>query len=204
MSEPGPESIPTSVSKLSKRPLKKRPFTTIGQHAFQLDVLFARPDKEIAIPEASKPKTLAPPPEVVANVQGSSAGAGSGEFHVYKASRRREYERIRLMEEEVEKEQANKDWAQKQEELKKKDDIKTTKNKAKREKAKMRREKKKHGSENESKETPNGKKVVKEIKPMVPRPPVRRNEVEDADDNVALEDASAQPDEGGVVIHDDD
>ena len=34
------------------------------------------------------------------NVQGSSAGAGSGEFHVYKESRRREYERIQLMEEE--------------------------------------------------------------------------------------------------------
>lgn len=37
------------------------------------------------------------------NVQGSSAGAGSGEFHVYKASRRREYERTKLMEEKVEK-----------------------------------------------------------------------------------------------------
>ena len=34
------------------------------------------------------------------NVQGSSAGAGSGEFHVYKASRRREYERLKIMEEE--------------------------------------------------------------------------------------------------------
>lgn len=37
------------------------------------------------------------------NVQGSSAGAGSGEFHVYKASRRREYERLQLMEEEAAK-----------------------------------------------------------------------------------------------------
>lgn len=35
------------------------------------------------------------------NVQGSSAGAGSGEFHVYKASRRREYERLKLMEDEA-------------------------------------------------------------------------------------------------------
>ncbi|KAL7417852.1 hypothetical protein BDY24DRAFT_373108 [Mrakia frigida] len=33
------------------------------------------------------------------NVQGSSAGAGSGEFHVYKQNRRREYERLKLMDE---------------------------------------------------------------------------------------------------------
>lgn len=33
------------------------------------------------------------------NVQGSSAGAGSGEFHVYKAGRRREYERLKAMDE---------------------------------------------------------------------------------------------------------
>ena len=46
---------------------------------------------------------LPPPPEIVSNVQGSSAGAGSGEFHVYKASRRREYERLKLMDEEAQK-----------------------------------------------------------------------------------------------------
>jgi hypothetical protein len=37
------------------------------------------------------------PVEMMKNVQGSSAGAGSGEFHVYKQSRRREYERLRIM-----------------------------------------------------------------------------------------------------------
>lgn len=37
------------------------------------------------------------------NVQGSSAGAGSGEFHVYKASRRREYERLKLLDETAQK-----------------------------------------------------------------------------------------------------
>lgn len=37
------------------------------------------------------------------NVQGSSAGAGSGEFHVYKQNRRREYERLKLMDEKAQK-----------------------------------------------------------------------------------------------------
>jgi hypothetical protein len=37
------------------------------------------------------------------NVQGSRAGAGSGEFHVYKASRRREYERLKLLDETAQK-----------------------------------------------------------------------------------------------------
>jgi Protein of unknown function (DUF1168) len=37
------------------------------------------------------------------NVQGSSAGAGSGEFHVYKASRRREYERLKALNDDAQK-----------------------------------------------------------------------------------------------------
>lgn len=41
------------------------------------------------------------------NVQGSSAGAGSGEFHVYKQSRRREYERLKLMDETAQKVRLN-------------------------------------------------------------------------------------------------
>ena len=38
-----------------------------------------------------------PPPDMVNHVQGSSAGVGSGEFHVYKMSRRNESERIEAM-----------------------------------------------------------------------------------------------------------
>jgi hypothetical protein len=69
----------------------------------QLERLLKDPAKPAHIPAPSKEKTLRPAREMMKNVQGSSAGAGSGEFHVYKASRRREYERIKMMEEEVEK-----------------------------------------------------------------------------------------------------
>src|SRR5215471_646550 len=106
MTEPIPESVPTSQDPRSKRPLKRRALTPVSEQATQIDSLFKDPTKEIQIHPIPKPRTsasLPPPPEIVANVQGSSAGAGSGEFHVYKASRRREYERLRLMDETAQK-----------------------------------------------------------------------------------------------------
>lgn len=137
MSEPGPESIPTSADPRSKRPVKRRAVTPLSEQASQIEHLFRDPNKEIKIPDPSKQRTaasLAPPPEIVANVQGSSAGAGSGEFHVYKASRRREYERLRLMQSEVEKEREDKEWEQKREEARRRDEEKTEKNRKRREK----------------------------------------------------------------------
>ncbi|KUJ15275.1 DUF1168-domain-containing protein, partial [Mollisia scopiformis] len=101
MSEPIPESIPTSADPRSKRPTKKRALSPRSQTASQISSLMSKPDTVINLPSTSI--TTHPgsaPPEIVQNVQGSSAGAGSGEFHVYKASRRREYERLRGMEEE--------------------------------------------------------------------------------------------------------
>ena len=142
MSEPIPESIPTSADPKSKRPTKRRALTPGAQHASQVDALFAKPDREIIIPErdALKDKNnLPPPPEIVANVQGSSAGAGSGEFHVYKASRRREYDRFKRMDEEVAKEEADADFALAQADRKKKDDERTSKNRKKRERLKMKK-----------------------------------------------------------------
>lgn len=60
--------------------------------------MFEKPDREIQMPTGTKERTLRAPVEMMKNVQGSSAGAGSGEFHVYKQSRRREYERLKIME----------------------------------------------------------------------------------------------------------
>ncbi|KAL4775368.1 hypothetical protein BDW60DRAFT_204626 [Aspergillus nidulans var. acristatus] len=137
MSEPGPSSIPTSADPRSHRPTKRRAVSPHSEQASVINSLFRDPSKEIKLPTATTKRTassLPAPPEIVANVQGSSAGAGSGEFHVYKASRRREYERLRLMQEEVDREKEGAEWQRKQEEVRKKDQEKTEKNRRRREK----------------------------------------------------------------------
>ncbi|KAJ5861729.1 uncharacterized protein N7529_009039 [Penicillium soppii] len=145
MSEPGPESLPTSADPRSKRPTKRRALTPLSEHASQIETLFKDPSKDIQLPAASiqrSASSLLAPPEIVTNVQGSSAGAGSGEFHVYKASRRREYERLRLMQSEVDQEKDNAKWEKEREEARRKDEEKTEKNRRRREKKKNARGKK--------------------------------------------------------------
>ena len=144
MSEPIPEAIPTTSR--FRRPdgqpaTKKRALTPTSQHSAQLQALFKSPDREINIPSTSTAlsRNVAAPPEIVANVQGSSAGAGSGEFHVYKASRRREYERLRVMDEEVEREEKDREFEAKRAEREKADEEKLKKNREKRERAKARK-----------------------------------------------------------------
>lgn len=80
---------------------RKHALTPAEVQRNQLDKLLKDPAKPAFIPPPPKEKTLRPPREMMKNVQGSSAGAGSGEFHVYKANRRREYERLKIMDEEA-------------------------------------------------------------------------------------------------------
>lgn len=82
---------------------KRHAATPLDKQRAQLDKLLKDPSKPAYIPPPPKDKTIRPAREMMKNVQGSSAGAGSGEFHVYKASRRREYERLKLMEDESKK-----------------------------------------------------------------------------------------------------
>ncbi|KAG9388192.1 DUF1168 domain protein [Pyrenophora tritici-repentis] len=184
MSEPIPESIPTSADPRSRRPTKKRALTPQSAQASQVEALFAKPDRDIHIPSTgalSKNSSL--PPEIVANVQGSSAGAGSGEFHVYKASRRREYERLRLMDEE--------------------------KNRLKREKARLRKERAKKGGKREAGSETDGTPAAEEEttkKKLTPN----SNAPKTGQDGDAQHDANDQGgqvqnvDEIGLIIEDDD
>ncbi|KAJ5135563.1 Protein of unknown function DUF1168 [Penicillium bovifimosum] len=198
MSEPGPESVPTSADPRSKRPTKRRAVTPHSEVAHQIETLFKDPSKDLHLPTPAKPRTVAnlsAPPEIVTNVQGSSAGAGSGEFHVYKASRRREYERLRLMQEEVDQEKNNAQWEKEREEARRRDAEKTEKNRKRREKKKS---KGKKGGGGGNGGEPMDTAPTKDVPAPGSMVPAEANDGDATDGPVAVQEVP------GVIIHDED
>jgi len=108
----------------------------------KLQRLFANPDKPVVLPVKPKDKNLPQPPEFVRNIMGSSAGAGSGEFHVYRHLRRKEYARQKFIQEKGKLEKQDDDFRQKIEDNKSKAERKTAKKRAKRLKKKLNAKKK--------------------------------------------------------------
>nr|GAT56338.1 predicted protein [Mycena chlorophos] len=117
----------------------------------QLERLLKDPQKPAFIPAAPQEATIRPAREMMKNVQGSSAGAGSGEFHVYKASRRREYERLKLIEDTAQKETETAEFERKRKAAEELAESKTAKNRAKRQKKKDRAKGKGGGAESSNK-----------------------------------------------------
>lgn len=206
MSAPGPESVPTSADPRSHRPIKKRALTPLSAQAASVEALFAKPDQNIRIPDSSASGTVSlrsAPPEIVTNVQGSSAGAGSGEFHVYKASRRREYERLRSMDEDIRREKDIEEFTKDKSERDRKDEERTRKNREKREKMKARKAKKGKGSATDKK--PNatssrGDSPSADNDAKTDSADVDSNTQAGKDESEST--PSAQP--AGLVIHDED
>ncbi|GBP85214.1 PRKR-interacting protein 1 homolog [Eumeta japonica] len=125
----------------------------------RLEKLMKNPEKPVVIPDPPKSKSLPPPPDFVRNVMGSSAGAGSGEFHVYRHLRRKEYARQKFIQEKSEKEKLDDEYHYKIEDNKRKAEERTAKKRQKRLKkksnAKLKRKKPKlnvdtHDSSQES------------------------------------------------------
>ncbi|KAF8939297.1 hypothetical protein EDD21DRAFT_89799 [Dissophora ornata] len=118
---------------------KKHHFTPLELQKKQLDKLLEKIDKPVHIPERPGQKqTNREPKNYVKNVQGSSAGAGSGEFHVYRAGRRREYARLKNMELESKEEREQREYDERIQAKRAADEEKTEKNRTKRQRRKQR------------------------------------------------------------------
>ncbi|KAF3358356.1 hypothetical protein VDGD_09994 [Verticillium dahliae] len=217
MSGEGPESIPTSADPRSKRPTKRRALTPSSAQASSLDALFAKPDQEIRLPAdvlLRRTSAAGAAPEIVTNVQGSSAGAGSGEFHVYKAARRREYERLRAMDDEVKIEKETEAFEREKLERDARDAERTRKNREKRDK------KRKKGGDKKGAH-PAAAAAAATAAAANSGGGVARREIKDAEDqgtkdgettstetgqngDVSSAAAAASTQPAGLVIHDDD
>ncbi|KFY63902.1 hypothetical protein V497_01911 [Pseudogymnoascus sp. VKM F-4516 (FW-969)] len=200
MSERIPESVPTSQhpSHSTSRP-KKRALSPSSAIAANISHLFAKPDAALALANSASSTSPgyagAAPPEIVANVQGSSAGAGSGEFHVYKASRRREFARLKAMDEEVAGEKAEAEYEKEKREREERDREATERRRKKRE---GRRKGGKGGKGGKAGETAGTAKAGG----MKPRADVVMGEGGGVGVSVAPALEAAQ--EQGLIIHDDD
>ncbi|KAG8212630.1 hypothetical protein J437_LFUL013913 [Ladona fulva] len=119
----------------------------------KLEKLMKNPEKPIPIPERPKGKNLPPTPDFVRNVMGSSAGAGSGEFHVYRHLRRKEYARQKFIQEKGVKETLEEQYHRKIEMNRIEAEERTAKKRAKRLKKKQKSKKPKpSGDKQETKE----------------------------------------------------
>lgn len=108
----------------------------------KLNKLMENPDKPVIIPEGQKRDKEYVPPSFIRNVMGSSAGAGSGEFHVYRHLRRKEYARQKHMKLLSEREILDMEFQEKLEENKRIAEEKTNKKREKRQKKKCKQKNK--------------------------------------------------------------
>ena len=140
---------------------RKGPRTAYDVQRSKLEKLMSNPEKPVNIPVPRNEKDPNKAAEFVYNVMGSSAGAGSGEFHVYRQIRRKEFARQKIMGEQKSKDDLNEQFHAKIEENQREADEKTAKKRAKRQKMKEKmKEKKKNAKKQKTQEEPkkDGKK----------------------------------------------
>ncbi|CAO3577305.1 unnamed protein product [Absidia cylindrospora] len=138
-------------------PAQRHNMTETEKRQRQLDCLFSKIDTPVFIPEPKPERKEHKAKDFVANVSGSSAGAGSGDFHVYRALRRREYTRLGNMESEERKERERKAYHDEIARKKAEDDERTAKKRARRQKRKQNQSEKSEKDTNKKQKTEDSK-----------------------------------------------
>uniref|UniRef100_A0A224YS10 Protein containing DUF1168 domain n=1 Tax=Rhipicephalus zambeziensis TaxID=60191 RepID=A0A224YS10_9ACAR len=145
--ESGELGVPTTQKPSKKAPRPTAP-VVVPKNAYdvqrlKLERLMEHPERPVVIPEPAKPRAPHDAPEFVRNVMGSSAGAGSGEFHVYRHLRRKEYARQKYIDQRAHEDQLDVEFRERVERNRREAEERTAKKRAKRlrrkQKAKERR-----------------------------------------------------------------
>ena len=151
----------------------------------KVDKLMANPDKPVFIPERPKDRDVNKAQEFNHNIMGSSAGAGSGEFHLYRQMRRKEANRQAILGYRKRRDDANAEFHGLLEENEKAAAEKTAKKREKRQKKKANQKKKKKNQaafkakeeseesepDSDEDEAETKEKDVKPVKDKVVKPP---------------------------------
>lgn len=114
-----------------------RSYTDIQR--LKIEKLMANPDKPVRIPDRPVDRDVNRAPEFNHNVMGSSAGAGSGEFHLYRQMRRKEQNRVKQLAFRKKRDELDAEFKQKLEDNQKASDEKTAKKRLKRQKKKAKK-----------------------------------------------------------------
>lgn len=119
--------------------MSRRNLSALDQQRREMERLMANPEKSIKIPgstQGEKEENMSEhqAPDLVPSVRSSTAGAGSGEFHVYKQTKRKNIIRQELEETAVRAKEEAEDFEQRRREAQIRDERKTEKNRQKRRK----------------------------------------------------------------------
>ncbi|CAH8529487.1 unnamed protein product [Schistosoma guineensis] len=140
--ETGEEIKRNEYRKMSTYDFVRRDIEKYFAHPVSLPKTYLRSfhtkEEALVAPELAQPQLPKPPPEFVRNVWGSAAGVGSGDFHIYRGIRRREYTRLEMIEKTAEEERLDREFQMKQKAL---NDLAAEKTAKKRAKRQMKKEK---------------------------------------------------------------